>query len=156
MGPMAMEPKGAGPMGPKGPQGLYPPLFKSRVEFSKLLLTRPTFNDPTFTETYFYRGLGPIGEYLNIIKGKYLNIIKGKYLNIIKGKYLNIIKGKYLILENRASWSRNPDAPSPGQNLHEMGRHKRSRGISGGKLHRISPRIFLDRSRPLKLNFFNA
>ena len=80
----------------------------------------------------------------------------GEYLNIIKGKYLNIIKGKYLILENRASWSRNPHAPSPGQNLHEMGRHKRSRGISGGKLHRISPRIFLEGSRPLNLNFYKA
>ena len=122
------------------PGGLYPQLFKRRVEFSKLLSTRPTFNDPTFPETYFYRGLGPIGE----------------YLNIIKGKYLNIIKGKYLILENRASWSRNPHAPIPGQNVHQMGRHKSFRHISGAVLRRISPRIFLDRSRPLKLNFFNA
>ena len=94
--------------------------------------------------------------YLDMIKVNNLNIIKRKYLNTIKREYLNIIKGNYLIIKNRASWSQNPHAPRPEQNLHEMGRHKRSRSISGGKLHRISPRIFLEGSRPLKLNFFNA
>ena len=91
-----------------------------------------------------------------LIKGKYLIILKGKYLNLIKGKYLNLIKGKYLILENRASQPRNADPPTPGQNPHEMGRRKSFRDILGGKLHRIAARIDLDRSRPLKLNFFNA
>ena len=54
-----------------------------------------------------------------------------------------------------ASQARNADPPLPGQNLHQMGRHKRSRGIRTGVLHRISPRIFLEGSRPLNLNFFN-
>ena len=55
-----------------------------------------------------------------------------------------------------ASQARNADPPLPGQNLHETGRHKRSRGIRTGVLHRISPRIFLEGSRPLNLNFFNT
>ena len=52
------------------------------------------------------------------------------------------------------SWLRNADPPQSGQNLHEMGRHKCSWALKGGILHRISLRIFLDRSRPLNLNFF--
>ena len=59
------------------------------------------------------------------------------------------------ILENRASQPRNADPPQPGQHFHEMGRHKCIRSILGGKLYRIPARIDLDRSRPLKLNFFN-
>ena len=90
------------------------------------------------------------------VKGKYMIVRKGKYLIIIKEKYLIIIKEKYLILEKCASWSRNPDPPNPGQNLHETGRRKSIWSILGGKLHRIPLRIFLEGSRPLNLNFFNT
>ena len=54
-----------------------------------------------------------------------------------------------------ASWLRNPDPPNPEQKCHQMGRHKRFWDILGGVLRRISPRIFLEGSRPLNLNLFN-
>ena len=52
-----------------------------------------------------------------------------------------------------ASQARNTHSTQLGQNLHQMGRHKRSRRISSGKIRRSSPQIFLEGSQPLNLNF---
>ena len=52
-----------------------------------------------------------------------------------------------------ASRARNHHPPQPGQNPHEMGRHKCSGAPEAGILHRISSRIFLEGSRALNLNF---
>ena len=81
--------------------------------------------------------------------GNYLKMMKGKYMFTMKGTYLFIMKGKHLFRKKRASQARNADPPRPGQNIHEMGRHKSFRDILGGKLHRIPARSDLDRSRPL-------
>ena len=52
-----------------------------------------------------------------------------------------------------ASRARNHHPPQPGQNPHEMGRHKCSGAPEAGILHRISSRIFLEGSRALNPSF---
>ena len=61
---------------------------------------------------------------------------------------------RYLVPGKKcASWLRNPDPPNPGQNLHEMGRHKSFWTILRSSWGFKTPRIFLDGSRPPQLNF---
>ena len=53
-----------------------------------------------------------------------------------------------------ASQARNPHAPRLGQNPHQMGRHKSILDMQTGISRRISPRIFVEGSNPLNLNFY--
>ena len=60
----------------------------------------------------------------------------------------------YRAFEKFASQAPNPHPPQPEQNLHQKGRHKRSRHPDL-VLHRISPRIFLEESNKLNLKLFH-